>query len=202
MTVDRAFGMELVQEFVKDRGLIRHMLAVETAMRWYARHLNEDEERWGLVGLIHDFDWEIHPDLTGHPMEGSKILRTRGVDEEIIRTILSHYEEGTGVPREKPIDFALLACDEITGLITATALVRPDKDVRSVEVNSVKKKWKTTNFAAGVHRPQVEAATADFSQACFENKLDLWTHVGNVLAAMQGSAAVLDLDGRLAQGVS
>jgi putative nucleotidyltransferase with HDIG domain len=196
--MNRESGWALVNEHVKDRGLIRHMLAVEAAMRRYARQLAEDEERWGLVGLIHDFDWEIHPDLDRHPVEGAKLLRARGVDEDLIRTILSHYTEGTGVEREKPIDFALLACDEITGLIIATALVRPTKDVREVEVSSIKKKWKTVNFAAGVHRPQVEAATADFSRACFNGQLDLWTHTGNVLTAMQGAAAPLDLDGRLA----
>ncbi len=196
--MDRNFGWGLVVEHVKDVGLRRHMLAVEAAMRWYARHLNRDEEHWAFVGLIHDFDWEIHPDLNQHPMKGAEILRARGVNEDVIRTILSHYTEGTGVEREQPIDFALLACDEITGLIIATALVRPNKNIADVELGSVKKKWKTPNFAAGVHRDQVEAATADFSGACFDGKLDLWTHVGNVLAAMQAAAAVLDLDGRLA----
>jgi predicted hydrolase (HD superfamily) len=199
MNLDRNFGWSLVTEHVKDVGLRRHMLAVEAAMRWYARRLNQDEERWGFVGLIHDFDWEIHPDLNQHPMKGAEILRARGVGEDIIRAILSHYTEGTGVEREQPIDFALLACDEITGLIIATALVRPNKNIADVEPGSVKKKWKTPNFAAGVHRDQVEAATADFSNACFDGKLDLWAHVGNVLAAMQGAAAELDLDGRLAK---
>lgn len=199
MNLDRNFGWGLVVEHVKDAGLRRHMLAVEAAMRWYARYLNQDEERWSFVGLIHDFDWEIHPDLNQHPMKGAEILRARGVGEDIIRTILSHYTEGTGVEREQPIDFALLACDEITGLIIATALVRPNKNIADVEPGSVKKKWKTPNFAAGVHRDQVEAATADFSRACFDGKLDLWSHVGNVLAAMQGAAAELDLDGRLAK---
>lgn len=196
--MNRDEGWSLVTEHVKDVGLRRHMLAVEAAMGWYARHLGQDEEQWGLAGLLHDFDWEIHPDLNQHPMKGADILRARGVDEAIIRTILSHYTEGTGVEREAAIDFALLACDEITGLIIATALVRPNKDLREVEVSSVKKKWKTANFAAGVHRDQVEAATADFSRACFDGKLELWTHVGNVLAAMQEAAGALDLDGRLA----
>jgi putative nucleotidyltransferase with HDIG domain len=199
MNLDRNFGWGLVTEYVKEVGLRRHMLAVEAAMRWYARHLNQDEEHWGLVGLIHDFDWEIHPDLDQHPIKGADILRARGVGEDIIRIILSHYTEGTGVEREQPIDFALLACDEITGLIIATALVRPNKNIADVELGSVRKKWKTPNFAAGVHRDQVEAATADFSNACFDGKLDLWTHVGNVLAAMQGAAGELDLDGRLAK---
>ncbi len=199
MNLDHNFGWGLVTEYVKEVGLRRHMLAVEAAMRWYARHLNQDEEHWGLVGLIHDFDWEIHPDLDQHPIKGVDILRARGVGEDVIRIILSHYTEGTGVEREQPIDFALLACDEITGLIIATALVRPNKNIADVELGSVRKKWKTPNFAAGVHRDQVEAATADFSNACFDGKLDLWTHVGNVLAAMQGAAAELDLDGRLAK---
>lgn len=197
--IDREFGWQLVNEHVKDRGLVRHMQSVEAAMRWYARHLNQDEEKWGLIGLIHDFDWEIHPDLNRHPMDGSKILRARGVDEDTIRVILSHYEEGSGIPRTQPVDFALLACDEITGLIVASTLVRPDKDIRKVELSSVKKKWKTVNFAAGVGRPHVETVTADFSRECFNGQLDLWTHVGNVLTAMQAAAADLDLDGRLAQ---
>lgn len=195
--MNRESGWQLVTEYVQDVGLRRHMLSVEAAMRWYARRLDQDEERWGLVGLIHDFDWEIHPDLTQHPMKGAGILRARGADEDVIRTILSHFTEGTGVEREQPIDFALLACDEVTGLIVATALVRPDKSIRSVELKSVQKKWKTPAFAAGVHRPDVEAVTADFSRACFAGGLGLWDHVGNVLEAMQGIAGELGLDGRL-----
>jgi putative nucleotidyltransferase with HDIG domain len=176
---------ELVCEFVKDEGLRRHMLAVGAAMGWYARELNEDAGRWETVGLLHDFDWEIHPDLERHPIEGAKILRERGWDEETIRTILSHFTEGTGVERERPIDFALLACDEITGLIIATALVRPSRDVADVELKSVRKKWKDRRFAAGVDREHVEEVTADFSRVCFDGRLDLWTHVGNVLGAMK-----------------
>ncbi|MBI5715417.1 MAG: HDIG domain-containing protein [Chloroflexi bacterium] len=154
--MNREQGWNLVNEHVKDRGLIRHMLSVEAAMRFYAKKLNHDEDHWGVIGLIHDFDWEIHPDLNQHPMKGAEILRARGVDEEIIRVILSHYTEGSGIERTQPIDFALLACDEITGLIIATALVRPNKNLREVELSSVKKKWKTTQFAAGVKRDHVE----------------------------------------------
>ena len=187
----------LVTEFVQDPGLRRHMQSVSAAMRWYAAKLDQDPERWGVVGLLHDFDWEIHPDLGRHPMMGAVILRERGVDEDTIRTIQSHYTEGTGVERELPIDFALLACDEITGLIVATALVRPDKDIRSVELKSVQKKWKTPAFAAGVIRSHVETVTADFSRACFDGQLALWDHVGNVLEAMKGVAAEMSLDGRL-----
>lgn len=189
---------ETVCEFVNDGGLRRHMLAVGLAMRWYAAHLGEDEAYWDTVGILHDFDWEIHPDLDQHPIKGADILRERGWDEETIRTILSHYTEGTGVERQKPIDFALLACDEITGLVIATALVRPSKNIRDVTLKSIKKKWKDKRFAAGVDREHVTEVTADFSRACFNDQLDLWQHIGHVLAAMQGGAEILDLDGRLA----
>lgn len=196
--MDRQAGWQLVSEHVRDAGLRRHMLAVEAAMRHYADLLDADVERWGLVGLIHDFDWEVHPTLPDHPLKGAAILRQRGVDESIVGTILSHYTAGTGVERVAPIDFALLACDEVTGLIIATALVRPSRDVRDVAVKSVRKKWKEKSFAAGVDRAQVEAATADFSRACFAGGLALWDHVQHVLVAMQQVAAALDLDGRLA----
>ena len=200
--MDRQAGWQLVCEFVKDRGLRRHMLAVEAALRWYARRLGGLEADWGLVGLIHDFDWEVHPTLPDHPVKGAEILRQRGVEEEIVRSVLSHATEGSGVARTTPLDFALLACDEITGLLVAVSLVRPSKDIREVELKSVKKKWKEKSFAAGVERASVEAAVADFSRVCFEGKLDLWEHAGNVLTAMQGIAAELELDGRLAQGSS
>ncbi|MFZ0548990.1 MAG: HDIG domain-containing metalloprotein, partial [Candidatus Promineifilaceae bacterium] len=133
---------ELVCEFVEDEGLRRHMLAVSAAMGWYAAELNQDVAYWETIGLLHDFDWEIHPDLDRHPVKGADILRKRGWDEETIRTILSHYTGGTGVEREKPIDFALLACDEITGLIIATTLVRPSRNIADVKLSSVRKKWK------------------------------------------------------------
>lgn len=176
------------------------MLSVSAAMRYYGERLGEQDsgKYWGVVGLLHDFDWEIHPDLDQHPMKGSEILRERGWDEETIRIILSHYTEGTGIERVKPVDFALLACDEITGLIIATALVRPSKNIAEVQLSSIRKKWKDRRFAAGVDRDHVAEVTADFSQACFGGKLDLWEHIGNVLAAMQASAGVLELDGRLA----
>ncbi|MCB8981522.1 MAG: HDIG domain-containing protein [Ardenticatenaceae bacterium] len=195
---DQADAWALVCEFVQDEGLRRHMLAVSAAMGWYANALSEDVAYWETVGLLHDFDWEIHPDLDRHPIEGSKILRERGWDEETIRIILSHYTEGTAVSREKPIDFALLACDEITGLIIATTLVRPSKNIAEVTLSSIRKKWKDRRFAAGVGREHVEEVTADFSRECFDGALELWTHVQNVLSAMQGAAEVLQLDGRLA----
>ena len=187
---------ELVCEHVKDEGLRRHMRSVGVAMAHYAGRLGADADYWEAVGIVHDFDWEIHPDLNGHPIKGAEILRERGVDEETIRTVLSHYTEGTGVEREKPIDFALLACDEITGLLVAGTLVRPSGDIREMKIKSVKKKWKDRRFAAGVDRDHVEEVTADFSTACFDGSLDLWTHIGNVLEAMQGRAEELGLAGR------
>lgn len=189
---------ELVCEHVQDWGLRRHMLAVAIAMRFYAEMLGHDPDYWEIVGLVHDFDWEVHPDLERHPIDGAKILRERGWDEETIRIVLSHYTEGTSVVREKPVDFALMANDEITGLIVATALVRPSKNIADVTLKSVRKKWKNHNFAAGVDREDVEKVTGEFSHACFDGQLDLWTHINNVLTAMQGSAAILKLDGQMA----
>jgi putative nucleotidyltransferase with HDIG domain len=188
-------GWNLVCEFVQDAGLRRHMVAVGAAMRFYANELGHDPDDWQTVGLVHDFDWEIHPDLDEHPIKGADILRQRGWDEETIRVVLSHYTEGTGVAREKPIDFALLACDEITGLIIATALVRPSRNIHDVALKSIRKKWKDRRFAAGVDRDHVAEVTADFSRECFAGQLDLWTHIGNVLTAMQAEAAWLDLEG-------
>jgi putative nucleotidyltransferase with HDIG domain len=173
------------------------MGAVAAAMAAYAERLGEDADAWAIAGILHDFDWEIHPNLNEHPIKGADILRAEGWDEETIRTILSHYTEGTGVERERPIDFALMACDEITGLIIATTLVKPSKDIAEVTTQSVRKKWKDRGFAAGVDRDDVAAATKDFSNACFDGQLELWAHVENVLLAMQAVAPELELDGRL-----
>ena len=196
--MERQRAWELVVENVQSPGLRRHMLAVEAAMRGYASRLGGEVEEWGLAGLLHDFDWEIHPTLDQHPAAGAPILREHGASENVVRAILSHNTEGTGVERERPIDFALLACDEVTGLVIAAALVRPSKDLREVELKSIQKRWKERAFAAGVDREHVTQATAEFSRACFGGELELWPHVGNVLAAMQQVAAELDLDGRLA----
>ena len=196
--MDRAQAWQIVTGHVAQAGLRRHMLAVEAAMRRYAGELGGDPELWGLAGLLHDYDWEIHPTLESHPRDGVPLLRERGCPEEVVHAILAHNEEATGVARESPLDYALLACDEVTGLLIACALVRPTKDVRDVPLKSVQKRWKERIFAAGVDRDHVEAATADFSRACFAGSLDLWRHVGNVLEAMQGAAAELELDGRLA----
>lgn len=196
--VSREQALGILADHVKDRGLRRHMLATEAAMAFYARKLNQDPESWALAGLLHDFDWEIHPTLEGHPKEGAPILRRHGVSEEVIQAILAHNEQGTGVAAEQPMDFALRACDEITGLIIAATLVRPAKDLRLMKVKSVKRNWKDKLFCANVDRAEIQDATTAFSARCFDGKLELWQHVGHVLEAMQGVAERLDLDGRLA----
>jgi putative nucleotidyltransferase with HDIG domain len=166
------------------------MLAVEAAMRGYARHFGEDEEKWGLVGLLHDFDYERYPDVAvdGHPNTGAPILRERGVDEEIVRAILSHAPEVTGVERHSRMEQTLYAVDELTGLIAAVALVRPSKDIRDVTVKSVKKKWKIKGFAPGVNREEVEAGAAALN-------VELASHIALVLASMQAAAVELGLAG-------
>lgn len=183
----RQEALDIVREHVKNENLVRHMLAVEAAMRFYARKLGEDEEAWGLAGLLHDFDWEIHPTLEQHPQDGAPILRERGVPAEIVRAVLSHANH-TGIPRESTMHKALYACDEITGLITATALVRPSKSIHDVKVKSIKNKWKDKSFAAGTNRDEMEESAEEFG-------VELWEHAGNVLAAMQGIAADLGLEG-------
>ncbi len=195
----RQDALDLMQEHVQAPGLRRHMVAVEAAMRRYAGTLAGDVEEWGLAGLLHDFDWEIHPTLEQHPAEGAAILRKHGCPEAAVQAILSHNVAGTGVERSRPSHYALLACDDITGLIVAATLVRPSKDIRDVKLKSIKKRWKEKAFAAGVNRQEVEEATADFSRECFEGGLDLWEHAQNVLTAMQEAASELGLDGRLAE---
>ena len=196
--MDRDAAWQLMTEHVQAAGLRRHMVAVEAAMRFYAAELDADPDTWGLAGLLHDWDWEIHPTLEDHPAKGAPILARHGCPEEVVQAILSHNSAGTGVERSRPMDFALLACDEVTGLVIASSLVRPSKDVRDVKLKSLKKRWKEKAFARGVDRAEVEEATADFSRACYDDRLELWQHVQNVLGAMQGAAAVLELDGRLA----
>src|SRR5688500_13317533 len=140
--MQREQAWQIVTKFVQSDSLRKHMLAVEAAMRAYATHYGENPDSWGLVGLLHDFDWEIHPTLEDHPLKGSVILRERGLDEEDIRTILSHgFYEGRPT-RDTLRDKALFAVDELTGLISAVTLVRPSKNIREVEVSSIKKKWK------------------------------------------------------------
>ena len=196
--MDRETAWQILTEHVKERGLQRHMQAVEAAMRWYAECLGYDPDLWGLAGLLHDFDWEIHPTLEQHPRDGAPILRSRGCPEEVIHAIQAHFPEGSGVHPAAPMDYALRACDEITGLIIAACLVRPSKDVSQLAVKSIQRNWKDKLFAAAIDRDEVRRVTEEFSARCFDGKLELWQHVGNVLTAVQKVAGELDLDGRLA----
>ena len=190
---DRSVAWDLLCEYTRSESLRHHMLAVEAAMRAYARRFGEDEDVWGMVGLLHDFDYERYPDVTtdGHPNAGAPILRQRGFDESLVRAALSHATEVTGVERRSRMEHSLFAVDELTGLISAVALVRPSKDIRDVTVKSVKNKWKDKSFAAGVNRQDIEAGAAALG-------VELWEHVGVVLKAMQAIASELELDGRLA----
>ena len=187
--MNRSQALDIVREFVKNENLINHMLSVEAAMCFYAEQFGEDVELWGNTGLLHDFDWEIHPTLDQHPQDGAPILRERGTPDIIIQAILSHAEH-TGVPRQSRMEKALYACDEITGLITAVALVRPSRSLHDLESRSVKKKWKDRAFAAGANREEIERSAADFG-------IELWTHVDNVIYAMRQIAPQLGLDGEL-----
>jgi putative nucleotidyltransferase with HDIG domain len=185
ITREEAWG--LIQEYGSTENHIRHMLAVEAAMRAYARRFGENEELWGAIGLVHDFDYDQFPDE--HPHSGGRILREEGYSERIVNTILAHGE--TGVPRDTPMAKALHAVDELTGLLVAVSLVRPSKDIRDVKIKSVRKKWKDKAFAAAVNREEI-------AQAAEELGVDLWEHVGVVLEAMQGIAGQIGLDGQLA----
>jgi len=185
----REQALAIVRQYVKNEGLVRHMLSVEAAMRYYAEKLGEDVELWGVTGLLHDFDWEIHPTSDQHPRDGEPILASLAVDPVIRRAILSHGDK-TGVTRDSVMEKALNACDEITGLITAVALVRPSRSLYDLKASSVKKKWKDKAFAAGTDRGMMAEAAEEFG-------VELWEHVDNVIEAMRRIAAELDLEGNL-----
>jgi len=187
--MNRSKALVIVREYIKNENLVRHMLAVEAAMRFYAEKFGEEPETWGVTGLLHDFDWEIHPSLEGHPQDGAPILQKRGVPPEIVRAILSHADH-TGVPRQTRMEKALSACDEITGLVTAVALVRPSRSLYDMTSSSVKKKWKDRAFAAGASREEIEKSTAEF-------EIPLWEHVDNVILGMRRIAPELGLEGSL-----
>jgi putative nucleotidyltransferase with HDIG domain len=189
MTRDEVLA--IVHEYIKNENLFKHMLSVEAAMRFYAEKYGEDVELWGNTALLHDFDWEIHPTAEQHPADGAPILRERGVPEVMIRAILSHGDN-TGVTRDSLMEKALNACDEITGMITAVALVRPSRSLYDLEPSSVKKKWKDRAFAAGANREEMEHAAQEFG-------VELWEHVGNVITAMRRIAPELGLVGNIKQ---
>jgi len=188
MTREQAWA--LVTEYTQGESLRRHMLSVETAMRAYAPRFGGDPDEWGLVGLLHDFDYERYPNVAveGHPVVGSKLLRERGVSEAIVRAILSHAEEITGVAPESPMEKTLVSVDELTGFLIAVTLVRPSKSILDVELKSVKKKWKDHLFAAPVNRAEIEHAASSLG-------VPLDEHIQMVLDAMKANAEALGLKG-------
>jgi putative nucleotidyltransferase with HDIG domain len=183
--MNRQEALAVLDEYVQNENLKRHMYAVEAAMEDYSIRLEEDVDLWKLAGLLHDFDWEIHPSLEEHPQAGAPILRQHGVPEVVIECILSHADH-TGVERTTLMQKALYACDEVTGLIIAVALVRPSRSLQDLKVKSVKKKWKDHRFAANVDREAIEHACEAFG-------VDLWEHVENVISSMRRIEAALGL---------
>ena len=189
MTPTRADAWALLTEFTAGDSLRKHALAVEAAVRGYARRFGEDEEAWGIVALIHDFDYERWPDASDHPFRGSEILRERGWPEYMVRAILSHADY-SGVPRESRLEHTLFACDELAGFITAASLVRPTKSILDLEARSVKKRMKDKAFARAVSRD-------DLRLGAEELELPLDEHIGNVIGFLRAEADALGLRGSL-----
>ena len=187
----REQAWEIVCEFTKSEGLRKHALAVEACVSAYARKLGEDEHKWSLTALLHDFDWEIHPTLDEHPQKGEAILAEKGVPDEIRRAILSHANH-TGVPRVSPLEKTLYACDELAGVITAISYVKPNKSVFEVDVQSVKKKMKDKAFARSVNRQ-------DIVEGAQELGVPLDEHIDFCIKAMQARAEELGLKGSVEQ---
>ena len=193
----RESALALMQELTQSDSLRKHMLAVETAMRAYAEKFGEDVERWGLAGLMHDFDYERWPNAAqspteAHPAHGVRMLRERGWPEDILEAIMGHGNY-TGVPRTSRMAKTLFAVDELTGLVTATALVKPSRSVLDVDAKSVRKKMKDKAFARGVNRDDIVQGAADLG-------VDLDEHIAFVIAAMQRNADALGLRGQPAEG--
>ncbi len=183
----RTDAWNLLTEFTASESLRKHALAVEACMRAYARKFADDEEKWGIVGLIHDFDYDKYPSLDDHPYKGNAILTERGWPDEIKTAIMSHAEY-TGVPRTTKLEKALFACDELAGFITAAALVRPDKSIHSLEAKSVKKRMKDKAFARTVNRDDIINGARDLG-------VDLDEHIAFCIEAMRGIAKELGLEG-------
>ncbi len=191
--ITREQAWDIMCEFTKSESLRKHALAVEACVVAYARKYGEDPEKWSVTALLHDFDWEIHPQAPDHPMNGEPILAERGVPEEIRRAILSHANY-SGVPRESLLEKTLFACDELAGFITAISYVKPTRSVRDVDVTSVRKKMKDKAFARSVNRQDI----LDGAQGL---GVDLDEHIAFCIKAMQDRAAELGLDG-VAAGAS
>ena len=187
---DRNTAWNLLTEFTQSESLRKHALAVEACMRAYARKFGADEELWGTVGLIHDFDYEKYPTPQEHPYKGNEILKERGYSDDIRRAIMSHAEY-SGVSRDTPMEKALFACDELAGFITAVALVKPGKSLAEVEVKSVRKKMKDKAFARSVNRDDIINGARDLG-------VDLDEHIAFCIQAMTGVARELGLIGTLA----
>lgn len=188
--ISRDQAWSIVCEFVQSESLRRHMLAVETCVTAYARKFGEDEEKWAVTALLHDFDWEIHPAAPDHPMKGEALLAERGVDEEIRRAILSHANY-SGVPRVSLLEKSLFACDELAGFLTACSYVKPGKSIFEVDLASAKKKLKDKAFARAVNREDIINGTKELG-------VDLDQHVAFCIEAMKGRAADLGLQGTAA----
>ncbi len=188
---DRASAWCLLTEFTQSESLRKHALAVEACMRAYAQKFAGDEDLWGVVGLLHDFDYEKYPSLEDHPYRGNEILKERGYSDEIRKAIMSHAEY-TGVTRDTPMEKALFACDELAGFITACALVKPGKSLAEVEAASVKRKMKDKAFARNVNRADVVNGAAELG-------VDLEQHIAFCIEAMKGIAGELGLDGSAAK---
>ena len=185
--VNREQAWAIVCDFVQSDSLRRHMLAVEACVEAYARKYGEDERKWSVTALLHDFDWEIHPAAPDHPMKGEAILAERGVDEEIRRAILSHANY-SGVPRESRLEKTLFACDELAGFLTACSYVKPGKSIFEVDTPSVKRKLKDKAFARAVNRD-------DIINGAREMGVDLDEHIAFCIEAMKSRAAELGLAG-------
>jgi putative nucleotidyltransferase with HDIG domain len=184
-TPDREEAFALLSEHTKGKNLLNHALAVEAAMRFYARRFDENEALWGSVGLLHDFDYEIYPSLDDHPFKGAEILRSRGYDDAFVRAILSHARH-TQVARESRLEKTLFAVDELCGFVTAVALVRPSRQIADVNVESVKKKLKDKAFARAVSRQDIHEGTAGLG-------VPLDEHIQNVIDALRGISGELGL---------
>ncbi|MDP2948898.1 MAG: HDIG domain-containing protein [Chloroflexota bacterium] len=185
--MNRDDAWALLCEYTQSQGLRKHGLAVEAAMRAYARHYGEDEEKWAIVGLLHDFDYEIHPTADKHPVEGAKILRERGYPEDIVYAVMCHADH-LGLERKTLMDKAIYAVDELTGLITAVALVKPSKSLDEVDARSVRKKMKDKAFARSVNRDDIVKGAQDLG-------VDLDEHIALVIEAMKEIAGELGLRG-------
>jgi putative nucleotidyltransferase with HDIG domain len=185
--LDRKQAWNILCEFTKSEGLRKHALAVETCVTAYARKLDEDEPKWSVTALLHDFDWEIHPQLPDHPIKGEPILSERGVDAEIRRAILSHANH-SGVPRVTPLEKTLYACDELAGFITAISYVKPHRSVFEVDVASVRKKMKDKAFARSVNRQEIVDGAAELG-------VPLEDHIDFCVKAMQANAEALGIMG-------